>query len=49
MYSNCGPKGNLGTRYVPETAYSSAKFTLTTEKGNIDSTVLGAMPDLEKE
>ena len=49
MYSNCGPKGNLGTRYVPETAFTSAKFTLTTEKGNIDSAVLAAMPDLEKE
>lgn len=47
-YSEMGPKGNLGTRYVSETAFTSAKFTMTLEKG-VDDKVLAAMPNLEKE
>jgi hypothetical protein len=47
-YSEMGPKGNLGTKYVSETAYTSAKFTMTLEKG-ADSKVLAAMPNVERE
>ncbi len=47
-YSEMGPKGNLGTRFVSETAFTSAKFTMTLEKG-VDSKVLAAMPNVESE
>lgn len=47
-YSEMGPKGNLGTKFVSETAFSSAKFTMTLEKG-VDSKVLAAMPTVESE
>ena len=47
-YSEMGPKGNLGTKFVAETAYTSAKFTMTLEKG-ADSKVLAAMPNVEQE
>lgn len=47
-YSEMGPKGNLGTRFVKENAFTSAKFTMTCERG-VDSKVLAAMPNVEKD
>ncbi len=47
-YSDVGPKGNLGSKFVPEHAVDKAKFVLTTEKG-VDSKVLAAMPNIETE
>lgn len=47
-FSDVGPNGNLGTKFVPENAFGQAKFVLTMEKG-ADSKVLAAMPSIEKE
>ena len=46
-YSEMGPKGNLGTKFVPENAFTSAKFTMTLEKG-ADSKVSSVMPNIEE-
>lgn len=47
-YSEMGPKGNLGTKFVADNAFTSAKFTMTCERG-VDSKVLAAMPSVETE
>lgn len=45
-FSDVGPKGNLGTKYVPEGAFQQAKFVMTVEQG-ADSKVLDAMKTIE--
>jgi len=47
-FSDVGPNGNLGTKFVPDNAFAQAKFVMTLEKG-ADSKVLAAMPTIEKE
>ena len=45
-FSDVGPNGNLGTKFVPENAHSQAKFVMTLERG-ADSKVLSVMPTIE--
>lgn len=45
-FSDVGPKGNLGTRFVPEGAFQQAKYVMTIEQG-ADSKVVGAMPTID--
>lgn len=47
-FSDVGPNGNLGTKFVPENAFGQAKFVMTVETG-ADSKVLAAMPNIEKD
>ena len=45
-FSDLGPNGNLGTKFVPETAVTQAKHVVTLKRGVSDQ-VLAAMPDIE--
>ena len=47
-FSDLGPNGNLGTKFVPETAVMQAKHVVTLKRGASDK-VMAAIPNIEKQ